>query len=91
MRELPFNDQTIDVVVSSLAVHNIPNQEGRLKAIQEIARVLKPGGKVALLDFQHTGEYAQTLRDLGWQDVKLSWLHFQMFPPVRIVTGKKPR
>ncbi len=90
MRELPFEDQTIDVVVSSLAIHNIPEKEGRARAVGEIARVLKPGGQVALLDFQCTGEYAQTLSALGWSDVKLSGLRFQMFPPVRVVTGRKP-
>lgn len=90
MRELPFEDQTIDVVVSSLAIHNIPNKEGRSKAVQEIARVLKPQGQVVLVDFQHTDEYAQTLRTLGWHDVTLSRLQFQMFPPVRVLTGKKP-
>ncbi len=43
MRELPFEDQTIDVVVSSLAIHNIPDKEGRsAQAIHEIVRVLKP-------------------------------------------------
>ena len=38
MRKLPFADQTIDTVVSSLAIHNIPNKEGRAQAIREIAR-----------------------------------------------------
>ena len=90
MRELPFEDQTIDVVVSSLAIHNIANQEGRSKAVQEIARVLKPQGQVVVVDFQHTDEYAQTLRALGWHDVNLSGLQFQMFPPVRVLTAKKP-
>ena len=90
MRELPFEDQTIDVVVSSLAIHNIPDKQGRAKAIQEIARVLKPNGQVALLDFQCTDEYVQTLHELGWHEAKLSGLQFQMFPPVRVVTGKKP-
>jgi len=90
MRELPFGDQTIDVVVSSLAIHNILDKQGRAKAVQEIARVLNPGGQVALLDFQCTAEYAQTLHELGWHEVKLSGLQFQMFPPVRVVTGKKP-
>jgi SAM-dependent methyltransferase len=46
MRDLPFEDQTVDVVVSSLAIHNVPTREGRAKAVQEIARVLKPGGFV---------------------------------------------
>lgn len=90
MRELPFEDQTIDVVVSSLAIHNIPDNEGRTQAVREIARVLKPNGQVALLDFQYTDEYIQTLRELGWHEAKRSGLLFQMFPPVRVVTGKKP-
>jgi SAM-dependent methyltransferase len=90
MRELPFEDQMIDVVVSSLAIHNIRDKEGRAKAVQEIARVLKPQGQVAILDFQYTDEYTQTLQALGWHEVKLSGLQFQMFPPVRVVTGRKP-
>ena len=88
MCELPFEDRTIDVAVSSLAIHNISNKEGRARAVQEIARVLKPQGQVALLDFQCTEEYAQTLQASGWHEVKLSGLQFQMFPPVRVVTGK---
>ncbi len=40
MQELPFTGETIDVVVASLAIHNIPTQVGRIKAVQEIARVL---------------------------------------------------
>ena len=91
MRDLPFGDQTVDVVVSSLAIHNIPEKAGRVKAVQEIARVLKPNGKLALLDFQRTDEYIQTLAELGWQDVRRSGLNFGMFPPVRIVTGMKPK
>ena len=44
----------------------------------------------ALLDFQCTEEYAQTLQALGWHKVKLSGLQFQVFPPVRVLTGRKP-
>lgn len=90
MRKLPFEDNTIDVVVSSLAIHNIPTKEGRAQAIREIARVLKPNGQVALLDFQCTDEYVQTLKELGWHEINRSGLYFQMFPPVRVVMGRKP-
>jgi len=90
IRELPFEDRTIDVVVSSLAIHNIPDKDGRAKALREIVRVLKPNGQVALLDFQCTDEYAQTLQSLGWHEMKVSGWQFQMFPPVRVVTGRKP-
>jgi ubiquinone/menaquinone biosynthesis C-methylase UbiE len=43
-RQLPFEDGTFDVVVSSLVLHNIHDTTERKKAIQEIVRVLKGGG-----------------------------------------------
>jgi len=90
MRQMPFPDTLFDVAVASLSIHNIYDPDGRTQAVKEIARVLKPGGRVALLDFQRTEEYIQTLRDLGWSDVTRSGLNFLMFPAVRIVTGTKP-
>ncbi|EKD69913.1 MAG: methyltransferase type 11 [uncultured bacterium] len=89
MTNMNFNDNTFDYIVSSMSIHNIPTPEKRRKAITEIARVLKPGGEVALLDFQCLKEYKNSLIDLGFQNVKISRLYFWMFPPVRIATGKK--
>ncbi len=90
MRDLPFPDGTMDAVISSLAIHNVPDGDGRAKAIREIARVLKPKGSLALQDIHCIDEYVKTLEDLGWRDVKLSGLGFMIFPPIRIVTGQKP-
>ncbi len=88
-RRMPFADGSFDVVVSSLAIHNIYDQEGRKQAIREIFRVLKPGGKVALLDIKHTGEYADAFRQAGMKNVQRSGLHFFIFPPVRVVSAEK--
>jgi SAM-dependent methyltransferase len=90
MQQMPFSDETFDVAVASMAIHNIRNRDGRAKAVREIARVLKPGGRVALQDFQCTDEYAQILREMGWSNVGRSELITTMWPPVRVVTGKKP-
>jgi SAM-dependent methyltransferase len=90
MRKMPFTDSTFDAVVSSLAIHNVFGFSGRSQTIREIDRVLKPGGRAALLDFQRTEEYVRVLNDLGWKHVTLSPRRFGMFPPVRIVTGTKP-
>ena len=89
MRELPLIDHSVDLIVSSLAIHNIPDKISRAKAIQEIIRVLKPGGRVALLDYRFVREYFQSLSEKGCSEVKISRFLFKMFPPVRIVSGTK--
>lgn len=90
MRRLPYGDARFDVIVSSLAIHNVPTVQERDAAVREIARVLKPGGRVALLDFRNTAAYARTLRDCGFGDVRRSWPDVRIFPPVRIVYASKP-
>jgi arsenite methyltransferase len=69
-RQLPFPDSSFDVVISGLALHNIYKREERDKALREVARVLKPGGHVAITDIQHTAEYEQILRENGVTEVK---------------------
>jgi len=90
MRDLPFPDASLDAVISSIAVHNVPGKEGRAQAIREIARVLKPKGRLVIRDLYATGEYVKTLRDLGWEDVNLSGRSFMAVAPIRIVTARKP-
>jgi len=90
MRKMPFGDGVFDAIVASNSIHNIYNREGRRQAIGEIVRVLKSGGQVASLDIRHTAEYAEELRAAGMADVERSGLVFWIFPPVRVVRGKKP-
>jgi arsenite methyltransferase len=89
-RKLPFGASSFDMVVSSLAIHNIPSGPERAKALREIARVLKPGGRVAIFDILHTTEYAKGLQQLGLTDVKLSNLSLLWCLPSRTVTARKP-
>jgi len=71
-RRLPFADASFDVVVSNAALHNIYNAEERRAAVREIARVLKPGGRLLIADIRHTAEYAGILRQEGCAEVKQS-------------------
>jgi SAM-dependent methyltransferase len=68
--EMPFADGTFDCVLSSMALHNIYDAAGRDKAIREIARVLKSGGRAAILDMRHTGQYAAAFRAAGCAEVE---------------------
>ena len=89
MRSMPFADASFDAAVSSLAIHNIAGSAGRRAAVAEIARVVKPGGRVLIVDIGGTAVYERTLRELGW-NVRRSGLRFSIFPPVRVVSGRKP-
>ncbi len=89
-RQLPLDNSSIDVVVSSWALHNIYDQTERDRALREIVRVLKPGGKVALVDIRHTNEYAQVFRDAGLEDVQVHGPNFLFLIPSYWLTAAKP-
>ncbi len=57
MRQLPFPSDSFDVVLSSAAIHNLDEAADRDRAIQEIARVLKPGGFCLVDDIRHFRQY----------------------------------
>jgi SAM-dependent methyltransferase len=76
MRALPFTDATFDLVVSSLAIHNVRSNADRKRAISEAFRVLKPGGRMVIADIRATAIYADALRTLGASNVerhRLGW------------------
>ena len=89
-RELPFADASFDVVVSSFALHNIENRAEREKAVRQVARVLVPGGRVAIMDIYHTRQYRRILRACGLADVKLSRPNLMFLVPALTVTGRRP-
>ncbi|APR76821.1 Hypothetical protein A7982_02168 [Minicystis rosea] len=95
MRKLPFPDASFDVIVSSLAIHNIPEAAGRAEAVREAVRVLKPGGRAVLADFRFTDDYADELKKAGLVDVTCRELgpRFWYGGPwaaTRVVMSRKP-
>jgi len=55
IEQLPFPDQTFDVVFSTLMMHHLPAPLKR-QGLAEIARVLKPGGRLVIADFMHRSD-----------------------------------
>ncbi|WIM90455.1 class I SAM-dependent methyltransferase [Candidatus Mycobacterium wuenschmannii] len=96
MTVLPFDDNSFDAIVSSLAIHNIPGHDGRRKALEEAMRVLKPGGRLAIADLWETQQHADHLRQQGWDKVERTSVGWRMWyggpwTPTHLVTATKPR
>ncbi|HUD84153.1 MAG TPA: class I SAM-dependent methyltransferase [Candidatus Saccharimonadales bacterium] len=89
-RKLPFEENAFDVVVSSWALHNIYDRAGRDAAVREIARVLKPGGRLLIIDIRHTGEYAEVLRQNKMSEVHRTGPNFLFVIPSFALTARKP-
>jgi arsenite methyltransferase len=95
MTALPFEDNSFDVVVSSLAIHNIGGRAGREKAIDEAVRVLRPGGRLLIADIRGTRRHQARLGEIGMSDVarrRLGWRFWWAGPwaATPLVTATKP-
>ena len=95
MRALPFAGASFDLVVSSLAIHNLASDADRVRAVGQAWRVLAPGGRLAIADIRATRLYASTLAELGAAAVtrrRLGWRFWwgNPFAATSLVTASKP-
>lgn len=72
MTDLPFDDESFDFVVASVAIHNVKPASARAKAISEAYRVLKPNGEIIIIDIEHVPQYRRTLQQLGVAELTVS-------------------
>ena len=80
--KMEFADESFDIILSNLCIHNIKRKGDRKNACIEIARVMKKGGIGLICDFIHIFEYRKVFKECGLK-VSLcygSW--FTTFPPL---------
>ena len=95
IEQLPFPDQSFDVVFSTLMMHHLPASLKR-QGLAEIARVLKPGGRLVIADFKrkqerqgraarfHAGgssmqDLAALVKDAGFSEVETEEMRLPRF------------
>ena len=72
--ELPFADDVFGLVTASLVIHNASTKSQRKAGVLECARVVRPGGKLILVDMKgFPSSYEAWLREIGWTDLKRRW------------------
>jgi len=81
MLDLPFEDNEFDVIYCIATFHHLPDEKLRLQALAEMKRVLKPGGKVIMTNWDLEADWAQTkvkkgkYVDLGEGDYIVPWMN----------------
>jgi ubiquinone/menaquinone biosynthesis C-methylase UbiE len=69
-RKLPFSNASFDVVLSHWVVHNLPAATDRALAVDEMLRVLRPGGVLVLADIANLAAYKKQLISRGVVDMR---------------------
>lgn len=69
IEKLPFPDQTFDVVQSTFAIDHVPEDLQR-QGLNEIARVLKPGGRLFILNTGSVQSLAALMKEAGFSQVE---------------------
>lgn len=87
MTDLPFPDESFDLVLACLAIHNLHPTARRENAIAEAIRALRPGGQLAVIDIAGTGSYLSAATSAGIRSPRRSGYVFGIFPPARTITA----
>jgi SAM-dependent methyltransferase len=79
MTRLPFADESFDLVLSNVAIHNVKDQAGRNKVIDEAVRVLRPGGRLLIADLAGARQYQSRLKEQGMGEISRRCLGWRMW------------
>jgi SAM-dependent methyltransferase len=98
IEQLPFPDQSLDVVLSTIMMHHLPD-DLKQRGLFEIARVLRPGGRLVIADFKrkeqspgaaapfgagHAGvqDLTALVENAGFSQIETEEMRFPRFPHV---------
>ncbi|XP_067307769.1 probable tRNA methyltransferase 9B [Pseudorasbora parva] len=81
---LPYRDGCFDAVLSIAVIHHMSTKERRIRAIKEMARTLRVGGRIMI----YVWAMEQKRRKFEKQDIFVPWNPNPPFSPSLRVTGR---
>ena len=95
VRSLPFENASFDVVLTHWVIHNLPIEEDREKAIGEMLRMLRVGGRLVNMDITGQAQHAAVLKKVGatnitmigpgWREKLFGVVSFGSFKPAGVL------
>lgn len=94
IENIPFPDNSFDVVLSTLMIHHLPGDELKIKGFSEIHRVLKSGGCLLVVDIDTPNaliaflsshhktsprQYQPLMEKSGFREIEFGRTGFRMF------------
>lgn len=90
VRSLPVRDNFIDVVFSAFLSLHVRRSSERKRVVEEMVRVLKPGGQIRLIVTSSPEETLEVLRASRLKDITVSKVKSFFLAPVSVVSARKP-
>ena len=95
IEQLSFPDQSFDAVLSTFMMHHLPDDLKR-QGLAEIVRVLKPGGRLLVLDMKgpagpwksRIADQPALLKEAGFSQVETGEARFSGFPGLGFALGR---
>lgn len=92
IEQLTFPDQSFDIVLSTLMMHHLPDTL-KQQGLAEIVRVLKPGGRLLILDMKdHAGsirDQSAFVKEAGFSQIETEETSFSVFRELSITRARK--
>ena len=94
IERLEFSDDRFDVVLSSLMLHHLP-RDLKIRAVAEVARVLKPGGRFLAVDvdpwlMKNLQTVEEAMRAEGFIEIRRGRTGFRtVWIPIHYLEGRR--